>query len=305
MNEVKLKIGTALVPALELAAPKIEWLAEKITNFAGEIPWGTEVLVGITGAVGVLALAVAPVITAIVNLGLAISWLGRRSERAAAATLADAIGGPAGGKLGRGGFRGLGGKIRGLRSGGFRGLAGRAGEFGRTLGPKAIGALKGRLGWVSAIIGPGVIGKTLLDKQLSAGEKAAEVTKEAGGIGGALAGMALGAGIGDSTGGRSYGLGRRAPRAAAAALAAPLAAAGLALPDATPDRAALLALEEHAETPEPRPAGPALPPSVTWNVRISIQQLPGESADELADRVLERLEDAQRQGRLEGLYDAD
>ena len=38
--------------------------------------------------------------------------------------------------------------------------------------------------------------------------------------------------------------------------------------------------------------------------RISIQQLPGESAEELADRVIEKLEDAQRQGRLEGLYDA-
>ena len=71
--------------------------------------------------------------------------------------------------------------------------------------------------------------------------------------------------------------------------------------------------EEPSQGPAaaPTPAGPALAaPQAARTVhhhhdyRISIQQLPGESAEELADRVIEKLEDAQRQGRLEGLYDA-
>ncbi len=361
-NEVGLKIGEALIPALEAAAPMVEWLAEKISGFAEGAPVWTRILVGALGAAGAVALIAAPVVTAVTNLGLAIAFLGKQARRSKAAVLADAIGGPAGGappgKAGRG-FRGLGDKLRGLRKGGFRGLAGKVFEFGRGRGRQALGMLKGKAGIAGALIGAAAIGGTLLDKKLSAGEKAAGVTKEAGGIGGAMAGAALGAALGSVVpvvgtviggllGSVAGGLaghkigsfasqvfhdpalagkieqagieesgkpaarqlgGRRAPRlataAAATALAVPLAAAGIPAgdTDTTPD-SPLPAAEIRAEPSEARRPEPAPAPSVTWNVRISIQQLPGESAEELADRVIEKLEDAQRQGRLEGLYDA-
>ncbi len=364
-NEVGLKIGEALIPSLEAAAPMVEWLAEKISGFAEGSPVWTRILAGSVAAVGGIALVAAPVVTAVTNLGLAIALLGRHSRRSKAAVLADAIGGPAGGappgKPGRGGFRGLGDKLGGLRKGGFRGLAGKVGEFGRSAGPKALGMLKGKAGIAGALIGAAAIGSTLLDKKLGAGEKAAGVTKEAGGIGGAMAGAALGAALGSvvpvvgtviggllgsvagglaghkigSFAGRAFhdpalagkienaGVeepgkpaarqlgGRRLPRlataAAGAALAVPLAAAGIpaGAPDAAPDLSPLPAAESPAGASGARPAEPAAArPSVTWNVTISIQQLPGESAEDLADRVIEKLEDAQRQGRLEGLYDA-
>ena len=418
-NEVGLKIGEALVPALETAAPAIEWLAEKISAFAEENPKWTQALVGVAGVVGGLAIVGGTAMTAVLNLALAVDWLGRRAAANRAEMLAGGIGGPGPGKAGRGGFRGLGGKVRDLGKGGFRGLAGKIGEFGRGRGRQALGMLKGKAGIAGALIGAAAIGGTLLDKELSAREKAAEATKEAGGIGGAMAGAALGAAlgsvvplvgtvigglIGSVAGGLAGGKigsfagqafhdpalagkienagveepgkpaarqlgGRRAPRlataAAGAALAVPLAAAGIpasapdatsgspptaaaepalavplaaagipasapdatsgspptaaaepalavplaaaetpaSAPDATPEPPAPAAAESRAEPSGARRAEPP-PPSVTWNVRISIQQLPGESAEELADRVIEKLEDAQRQGRLEALYDA-
>lgn len=166
-DNIKEKIGTALIPALEALVPLLEKGAALVGRFTGGNEKVTAALVGIVGGIGLLATVMAPVITAIASLTATIAFLGHMSRKT---TGAMAMGALAGG----------GGRGRGLR-----GLAGKAG-----------GLLKGKLGLVGAGIGAISIGSTLLDDSLSGSEKAASVAQDAGGIGGALAGAAAGAALG-------------------------------------------------------------------------------------------------------------
>ena len=349
-NEIQLQVGEALVPALELAVPWIEKVAKGVSWWIEKFPGTTAVMAGLTAGAGLLALGLAPVITAIYSAGLAFAWMRKQAAGFSATAATRGIGEAGGpGRFGRSAkrIRGAGGK--------FRGAAG-----------KALGSLKGKGGLLGAAAGTVAIGSTLANRELSGREKTGLVVAEGGALAGALAGAALGSVIpglgtavggivgailGGAVGGRlGSAVGDRivasaesagtaperpnarqlrglAPRLTAAALAAPLALGAAAGPpgtvpgDASPAsvlaaEAALGAGGEDAAAPvtaregfagPPEPARPERPvrPAVTWNVRISIHQVPGESADELADRVLEKLEHAQRQGRLEGLYDAD
>lgn len=361
-NDVQLRIGDALVPVLELAAPWIETVADKVAGLIEKFPGATTVLAGVAGAGGLLALAVAPAITSIVSLSLALDYMRKRAAMASATLATRDIGTPGG--PGRGRFGRVADKIRGAgkaAKGGAGGLAGKIAGFGRTGGLKALGFVKGKAGLLGALAGGVAIGGTLLSGKLSARDKAEAVTQDAGGIGGGLAGAAAGAAIGsvipgvgtaigalagsiigslagDRIGafaGKAFrtsqaggagaaiesagigesaarpnarqlrGLDRRAPVRAAAALAVPLAAAG-ALPEAGPQADLATALTEAASRSEARPdSGRTQAPPVTYHVTFHIEQRPGESAEDLADRVLDKLEERQRQGRLEGLFDAD
>ena len=361
---LQLRIGDALVPVLERAAPWIETVADKVAGLIEKFPGATTFVAGLAGAAGLAALAVAPAITSIVSLALAFDYMRKRAAMASATLATRDIGTPGG--TGRGRFGRVADKIRGAgraARGGSGGLAGKIAAFGRTKGLKALGFLKGKAGLLGMLAGGAAIGGTLLSGKLSAREKAEAVTQDAGGIGGGLAGAAAGAAIGsvipgvgtaigalaggiigslagDRIGafaGKAFrppgaaaaaaaiesagieqpaarpnarqlrGLDRRAPLGAAAALAGTLAVAGP-LPEEglQPDLAAALA--EMAESSEARAGSArarAQPPSVTYHVTFHIEQQPGESAEDLASRVLDELEQRQRQGRLEGLFDAD
>ena len=190
-------IGESLIPVLDWAIPRLDSLIGGIETFAERHPKITAALTAITGGVGLLALAISPAIFALGSLKWAIDRLRLSSARTAlgGAGGGGSLGAPpvAGGKSGR---RGLPGRIRDLARGGPKGAGGRIGDFARSKRKLAASLLKGRAGWIGAGIGALTIGGTLLNDELSGGEKAAAVSTEAGGIGGALAGAAAGAALG-------------------------------------------------------------------------------------------------------------
>jgi len=164
---IREKIGAALIPALEKLTPYLEKAADWIARFVDGNGAMTTALVTFVGGIGLIATVTAPVITALAALQVALAHTGYAARKAAAHTsMASLAGGGGKGK-------------------GWRGLAGKAGGF-----------MKGKMGLIGAGIGALTIGSTLMDGQLSGGEKAAAVTKDVGGIGGALAGAAAGAALG-------------------------------------------------------------------------------------------------------------
>ncbi len=164
---IKERLGSALIPALERLMPWLEKAAGWISRLVDNNSRLTRFFMAAVAGVGLIATVIAPVITAVAALTTTLAYLGYAARKSAAETaLASAVMG--------------GGKGRGLR-----GMAGKAG-----------GMLKGKLGLVGAGIGTLAIGTTLMDDTLSGGEKAAQISREAGGIGGALAGAAAGAALG-------------------------------------------------------------------------------------------------------------
>ena len=194
-KNIAIQLGEALVPALERAAPWISRIAEGVSGWIERWPGLTAVIMGTTGAFGLFALGVAPVITALFNLGLAIAWVRKQAASASATMATRGIGG---GTAGPGRFGRAAETIRNAGRGRIAGAAGTIGGALRKGGVGVLGFLKGKAGLVGAIAGGLAIGGTLLSRKLSAREKAAGVTREAGGIGGALAGAAAGAAIGSA-----------------------------------------------------------------------------------------------------------
>ena len=164
-NHVQLQIGEALVPALEAAAPWIARITERVSDWIERFPRLTALFAGGTAVVGVLALTIAPAITALFNVGLALAWV-RKQAASTSATLATR-------GIGGGGLAPAGGKAKGAAGGRLAGAAGRIGGAVKGGGLKALGFLKGKAGLVGAVAGGIAIGGTLLSRKLSAREKAA------------------------------------------------------------------------------------------------------------------------------------
>ena len=273
---LKKKIGYALLPVLEKIAPYLEsaanWLSDFIDNNSGL----STALISVIGGVGALAVVTAPVITAVASLGAAIAYMGYVSKKARGNILMDSLGGGAGG-------------------------AGTAGKKGGLL-RKAGRALGGKAGLIGAGIGALSIGATLADDGMTGKEKAADVTNSMSSIGGALGGAKLGAalgtvllpGIGTAVGGVlgsiAGGIGgswlgetigdwinpeegektaTKTPAAAAAVTAALVATPAVAMP------------------------APVTQQQTTIE-RIQIHQQPGEDADALAEKVMEKINDQHR-----------
>lgn len=203
---VQEKFGMALVPFLELALPLLEkfaaWTEDIVQNGGGF----SKFIVGSIGALALFGTVMAPVVTAFASLTVTAAWLRKSLQQLGIAAQTrgagtGGFGGAGGGSGGKKGGRG-GGRMR--RAGrGIGGLANRA--IGLFTGGSA-GAGRGmlsRLGGAAksnAILGAGLgalsIGSTLMDNQLSAGQKAKAVSTDVGSIGGGLAGMTIGATIG-------------------------------------------------------------------------------------------------------------
>jgi len=165
LRKMAIAFGDRLTPALnkvlDAVSPVIDW----ISTLAGRFPTATAAVMVVVGAIGGIALIVAPVITAFATLGVALAWAAKKArENALAQTLSGGSGG------GFFGGKGLGSKLKG------------AGRF-----------LKGKGGMIGVALGALSIGSTLLGDSK---HKGAEITQDVGGISGALAGGAAGAALG-------------------------------------------------------------------------------------------------------------
>lgn len=193
------RLGDRLIPVLEWILPKIEFLVDALDRAADRFPTATQYAISLTGGIALLAAGIAPVITAIVALGVALQWLKLHALKTREAIRPGGSGGALPERGSRpAGWRGLAGKLGGAKSGGWRGLAGKIGGFGASKGRQALGFLKGKGGLAGAALGALALGGTLLDGQLSGREKAATAIGQAGGLGGALGGAALGAALGSA-----------------------------------------------------------------------------------------------------------
>ena len=278
---IKEKIGTALIPALESLTPWLEKIADGIARFVDGNGTMVSTLVGLAGVIGLIATVAAPALTAIASLTAAIAYFGYLSKKSAAAT---ALANGGGGK-------------------GWRGLAKKAGGFAR-----------GRLGLLGAGIATLAVGSTLMDGQLSGGEKAASVTQDVGHIGGALAGAAAGAAlgsvipvvgtaigglIGSIAGGMGGGwLGEKvagvfssddsenspASRLAQAAHPVKTAAAATVLGPALAWSPAM------ADTPSAAAGSVQHNDHSTHSYQLTIQQLPGEDQQAFTERIMREFE---------------
>jgi len=161
-DAVQQRIGDALLPVLDRLLNVIEPIVDGIGGWIDKHPHLTQALAIMTGGIGALALAIAPVIIAVNGLNTAITWMGYRAKKAQMEAM-----------LGGGGGKGWRGKLKGIG----KGLSGKAGLIGAGIGALAIGS-------------------TLADNTMNAGEKAASISSDVGGIGGAMAGAAAGAALG-------------------------------------------------------------------------------------------------------------
>ena len=281
---IKQKLGYALVPVLEKVIPVIEkvtgWLDRFISNNTGL----SSTLIAIVGGIGVVAVAAAPVITALASLGAAIAYLGYISKRSKANMMMGGMDGLGGG----------GGKAAKAAKAGKGGLLRRAGK-----------AMGGKLGLLGAGIGVLSVGSTLMDSNLSAGEKAADVSNTAGSIGGALGGAKLGAalgtvlapGIGTAVGGvlgsiiggvGGSWLGDKVGSLFTGDDDKPEKAVASNLPKTGAAAAVTAAL---VATPAVAAPAPAVTQQQTTTVeRIQIYQRPDEDAEALTERVMEAID---------------
>ena len=293
---IKEKIGNALIPVLEKLMPYLEKAADWIGRFVDGNGAMTTALVTFVGGIGLFATVAAPVITAIAALTTSVAYLGYAAKKSAAQT---AMAGLAGG----------GGK-------GWRGLAKSAGGF-----------MKGKMGLMGAGIGALTIGSTLMNDQLSGGEKAATVTQDVGGIGGALAGAAAGAAlgsvipvvgtavggiIGSIAGGMGGGwLGEKvagvfssdnkenSPTTRSAEAVNPVKKAAAATVAGT----ALALSPAMAETPVAGAASVQHNDNSTHSYQLTIQQLPGEDQQALTERIMREIDRRGQQREREAVSD--
>ncbi len=160
-------IGYSLAPALERFIPAAEAAAAWISGIVSRHPALVTAAVGMTAAIGGIAIVVAPLLIGFAALSVAMSKLGLKSRITAA-------------EMAAGG---------GARKGGWFGKTGKLGKFGKLSKMKMGGA-------AGLLLGAASIGSTLLDSSSSTGEKAASISADVGGIGGAIGGAALGAAAG-------------------------------------------------------------------------------------------------------------
>lgn len=158
-SNITAQIGHALIPMLERFLPVLERAGKGLAAFIQNNSSLVTVLVAVVAGTGLLPVMMAPLIGIMAGLTYALGALGNSARKAALdTTMASATMG---------------------RKKGFSG--------------KMAGFLKGKAGLVGAGIGTLAMGATLLNDDLSAGEKAAQVTREAGGMAGStLADMAVG-----------------------------------------------------------------------------------------------------------------
>lgn len=305
-----------LIDALESA---VNWLEDTIdsgTKMEKLIAGG----LGLGAAAGAIATALSPILFAAAGVRGALGGVQYAATRAAVAL--HGVGGgvpsggvmPPGGKGGRvrnlgrkitTGAQGLPAKMKSLATGG--GLGKSIGSFGKGLPGRVLGMLKGKAGLLGSAIAAISIGSTLLDEELSAGQKTEAVSRDVGGLGGGLAGAGLGATIGSVfpgvgtviggiVGGIIGGLGGTALGGEVGSLLTggeseelmpALAAAGEPLRGA--DAGAGVSIDR-----------------VDQGVHIqslTIHQQPGEDAGALADRVLREIEHRRRDAARDALYD--
>ena len=281
---IKEKIGSALIPVLERLTPWLEKTADWIARFVDGNGAMTTALAGLAGGIGLIAVVAAPVLTAMASLAAAVAYFGYVAKTSTAATTMAALANSGGGK-------------------GWRGVAKKAGGFA-----------KGRLGLLGAGIGALTVGSTLMDGQLSSGEKAATVTQDVGHIGGALGGAAAGAALGSvipvvgtaiggligSIAGSLGGgwLGEKvagvfssddsenspASRIAQAAHPVKTAAAATVLGPALAWSPAM------ADTPSAGAGNVQHNDNSTHSYQLTIQQLPGEDQQALTERIMREIE---------------
>ena len=178
LDRLMIRFGERMLPALNRLMDGLAPIIDAIGGLAERFPTATSLALGMAGVLGMLALAIAPVITAVVSLSAALAWLRKSAQQARVAAMLDAVDGASGKRAGKsgkgGGWKGLGGKLAG------------AGRFLR-------GGLLGKGGMIGAGLAALDIGATLMS---DAPNKAATVARDLGGIGGAMAGAAAGAAIG-------------------------------------------------------------------------------------------------------------
>ena len=334
---VREEIGESLIPALELVTPAIEALAEGVGALA-DTGAGKVAFLAAAG-LGLLAAGLSPVVTGIGSLLVAmqawrLSMARLRADMTAAAVTGGggsvAVPGSTGSRSLAEKARGLRGslaeKARGLRSAGWRGLADRARQFGKTKGAYALRLLKGRAGLLGLGLGAVSIGGTLLNRELTRSEKAADVAEDAGGAAGAAAGAAVGAAIGSvvpvlgtAIGGIAGSLlGGWAGGAAGGAAGSLFRGAGATEfvesgeeppGAATPTdldglTAALDRRRAEARESAPPPAAAGGDRTVNITNRITIERRADESGEDLPERILRALERRQALAGREALGDA-
>ena len=130
---IQQRLGDRLIPVLEWAIPVLERVADGVDAFTAAHPGLVSAIMGAVGGIGLLAVGLAPAITGILSLAVAIDWLRKRSALGAGDLAARGVGAPGGipAAGGRTGPRRLGDWIRNAGRGGVRGLAGRAAATGK------------------------------------------------------------------------------------------------------------------------------------------------------------------------------
>lgn len=340
-NLIKARMGAALIPALERLMPMMDKVTGWVEGFVTNHSSVSTALVAVVGGVGLIATVAAPVVTAVAALTTAMATMGYQAKKTRAEMAMEGLEGDDGGgkkqrRRRRRGKTGRKGVLKRAGSLGKRSLSGAKalpGRFGTAL---RLGKGAGRkLGGGAAVaIGALSIGSTLMDKERSTGEKAAGITRDLGGIaggaGGATAGAALGTlilpGVGTAIGGLIGGMAggaggdwlgnllggvftkdwgdeddKKTMIANAKAKAAAVAGAGVMM--AAPAMAGVPDLA-NIPTLTPQHSGPQIG-QIKKEYNLNIQQLPGEDADALVEKVmaeLKRREDEERQGAL---YDID
>ncbi len=156
------QLGDTLLPIVNRFAEAITPVIGAVGAFIEKYPGLTQGIMVVVGGVGLAALALGPLIASLYALGVAASWVAKQNAVSAASMAASGVGGRFGG----------------------RGLMGGIKQFAR------------RNAAMATLVGTAGIGSTLLNSQLSGGEKAEQVSQQVGGVGGALAGAALGSTVG-------------------------------------------------------------------------------------------------------------
>ena len=310
------RIGGRMLEQMEWFVDKLEvavnWLDDTIqsgTALEQLIAGG----LGLGAVGGVVATALSPILFAAAGVRGALGGVQYAATRAAIALHGVGGGGPLTGPLAGG--SGKGGRVRDLvrkATQGAKGLPGKIKGFGgvKGLARGGLNLLKGKAGALGGLIAGGSILSTLLADDLSGSEKAKGVTKDVGILGGALAGGKLGAllgsvfpGVGTVVGGlvgsiAGGGLGGYGGGALAdlvdggGASATPAPLGGLELATATAATAAAGG-----------GAGATYNDNSNKSITLTLNQLPGEDASALADRVIREIEYRQRINDHEAAYD--
>ena len=266
-SNIKAQIGHALIPMLERFLPVLERAGKGLAAFIQNNSSLVTVLAGVVAVAGLFAVAMAPLIGIMAGLTYALGALGIGAKKAALDTaMASAT---------MGGKKGFGGKMAGL--------------------------LKGKAGLVGAGIGALAVGATLLNDDLSAGEKAAQATREAGGMGGALAGMAAGAAAGSIIPGVGTLIGGLLGSIAGGMAGGTLADMAVGL-FSDKDKPVLEIAQANGlnvlPAPALQPAGASVTQKVTYEgAQITVHAAPGMSEAQLAEMMAREQDEAQRRAK--------